>query len=134
MPPTLAIVDDDEPIGLMIAFLARNQGWNSKVFTRPTDLLRQEVGSIDALLTDLRMPSMSGLELLAELRRRGWDGPAAMMTGNPEMVAGKDAASLEVLDILAKPVGTLGLIACLNRLRALAVRNAQRILSPANST
>src|SRR5262249_7581256 len=63
----------------------------------------------DALLTDAIMPEMSGLELLAELRRVRAELPAILMSGygGPDLNAAASAAGAHA--VLMKPLGTADL-------------------------
>lgn len=53
---------------------------------------------IDLLITDLKMPLLSGLELVRRLRRRGINIPAVVMSGNFDVKTIEDLISrIEVL-------------------------------------
>ncbi|MFT4929116.1 MAG: CheY-like chemotaxis protein, partial [Phenylobacterium sp.] len=57
----------------------------------------------DTLLTDHRMPVMSGIELIKKLRQHGYTLPIVMMSGDGE--AHQDKATLkEIVELIAKPM------------------------------
>lgn len=56
------------------------------------------------LFTDIRMPQMSGLELVEHLRADGWDGVAVVISGYGEFTLAQEALRAGVYDYLLKPV------------------------------
>ena len=63
---------------------------------------RLQSGTYDAVLTDLRMPDMSALDLLRELRRRGSDVPVILVTGLGDEAAAIATLKLGAYDYLVK--------------------------------
>jgi DNA-binding response OmpR family regulator len=59
---------------------------------------------IDLAILDLRMPEMDGLELLAEMRKRGHLTPAVMITAYGEVPHAVRAMKLGAIDFLEKPL------------------------------
>ena len=57
----------------------------------------------DAILTDINMPEMSGIELLAELRSSGNDVPVAMLTGYGDKAKSVEALRLGCYAFVDKP-------------------------------
>ena len=55
------------------------------------------------LLVDIRMPGMSGVDLLEELRRRGCTLPAIVITGHTDEGSSLRLASLRITGLLEKP-------------------------------
>lgn len=58
----------------------------------------------DIVLLDLKMPDMSGLEVLAQIRTRLPDTDVIMLTGHGSDAAGKEALAMGAADYLMKPV------------------------------
>ena len=76
----------------------------------------------DVLLVDLRMPGMSGLELLTRLSERGYGGAVILISGTDEetLAAARELAkdrNVNVLGSLAKPVDTQSLADLLSQVR-----------------
>lgn len=76
----------------------------------------------DVLLVDLRMPGMSGLELLTRLSERGYGGAVIFISGTDEetLAAARDVAkdrNVNVLGSLAKPVDMQSLADLLTQVR-----------------
>jgi two-component system response regulator FixJ len=66
------VVDDDEPFRRSLVFLLRSAGLTAESFGTAEEFLASDhLGGVGCVLTDLRMPGASGLELQAALRKRG---------------------------------------------------------------
>jgi EAL domain-containing protein (putative c-di-GMP-specific phosphodiesterase class I) len=60
--------------------------------------------TFDAIVSDLDMPRMSGMQLLQVVRQGDLDVPVILMTGAPQLQTAMDAVSLGALSYLTKPV------------------------------
>lgn len=58
---------------------------------------------VDAVLSDISMPKMNGLEFLAELRKRGYETPVIFLTGFGDKEKAIEAMRLGAMDFLDKP-------------------------------
>jgi two-component system response regulator FixJ len=98
------IIDDDKDVRLSLVMLCRAMGIEVRPFRAGQDFLDElpflEAG---AILVDLRMPDISGLELLAALRRQDCFWPAAVITGHGDVAAAVQAMKLGAIDFLEKP-------------------------------
>jgi len=65
------------------------------------------------IVTDLHMPGMTGLELQAEMARRGWRHPLIVMTAYPTTAARDQAMAGGALAFLTKPIDPDGLLAAI---------------------
>jgi len=68
---------------------------------RAIELIRLQ--PYDAVLSDINMPGMTGLELLANLRRDGFDLPFVILTGFGDKAKAVEALRLGAFDFLEKP-------------------------------
>ena len=69
----------------------------------------------DVVLTDLKMPGMTGLDLLGEVRQR-WPGTqVVLMTGHGTVERAVEAMRLGAHDFIIKPVSKAELVAILER-------------------
>lgn len=97
------VVDDERMVGEVMAMFLRSQGWRTVVTAAPEDaaaLARNLV--LNLLVTDLRMPGMSGLDLASSLREQRATLPVLLTSG------WADAATLELAQpfvFLPKPFG-----------------------------
>lgn len=66
--------------------------------------LLSENADIDAVLSDINMPNMSGLEMLIEIRRRGLETPVVFLSGVFDRANLLKALRAGALDFLEKPI------------------------------
>lgn len=120
----ILIVEDDRPLGEGIQMGLRQAGWQAE-WVPDGETARHALSSepFGALVLDLGLPGMSGLDVLRELRARGETLPVLILTARdtPEdVVAGLDAGAD---DYMVKPFNLSELAA---RLRALLRRSGGR--------
>lgn len=114
--PTIAIVDDDPSAREGIADFMTAVGYVTKAFQRPHDFLGSGCAAgFDCLITDVRMPGMSGLELLERLRASGNCIPIILITAFAEEVDRKRAFRAGATCYLAKPFADHELLACVRK-------------------
>ena len=66
----ILVVDDEEPVGNLLARLLRDMGHQPLVVTSGTEALEAIVeGSFDMVLSDVKMPGMSGFELYQSIKQ-----------------------------------------------------------------
>src|SRR2546428_37845 len=87
-------------------------------------LERIAVQDYDAVVTDIKMPGMDGLALLAEIRTRRPDTPTLIITGHGENELVVRALRGGACDFIQKPIDREYFIAALHR--AMATREARR--------
>ncbi|WP_404479349.1 response regulator transcription factor [Novosphingobium sp. BL-52-GroH] len=101
----IAIVDDDSGVRGSLDSLLRSAGMRGLGFARAEDLLGSDARATFAcVVTDLHMPGMSGLELQAELARRGCPLPVILMTAFPTEAARGQAMAGGAKAFLTKPI------------------------------
>ncbi|MDR6233226.1 sigma-54-dependent transcriptional regulator [Pseudomonas oryzihabitans] len=124
--PTLLIIDDDAGLRDALAETAADQGYRvlqADQGEAGLRLLQQE--TVDAVLLDLRMPGLDGLEVLARIRALPEPPPVTVLTAFASAGNTIEAMRLGAFDHLTKPIGRDELI------RVLAGMTAQR--GPANA-
>lgn len=98
------IVDDDAAMRESIAFLLDAAGFQSMLYESAHALLdRGATLERGCILTDVRMPGMSGLDLVRELKARGVSNPVVVITGHADVALAVEAMKAGVLDFLEKP-------------------------------
>jgi EAL domain-containing protein (putative c-di-GMP-specific phosphodiesterase class I) len=101
----LLVVDDEEPLVRAIARVLKAAGYD--VLTAADGLTAAELladTSFDAIVSDIDMPRMSGVQLLQTVRQRDLDVPVVLMTGRPDLETAVQAVSLGALQYLTKPI------------------------------
>jgi two-component system response regulator FixJ len=108
------IVDDEAEVRSALAFMLAAGGAPARSFAGVAEFLEAlpdlEPG---CLLIDIRMPGRDGIELLAELKGRGIDWPAVIMTGHGEVPLAVQAIRGGAVDFIEKPFEEELLQACL---------------------
>lgn len=101
----IAIVDDDEDFRLATSHLVRSFGWNACVFGSGNEFLCSgQLGKTSCLITDVRMPSMSGIEMHDCILALGYAPPTIFMTAYPTANLQAKLNSKGVLVVLPKPL------------------------------
>jgi two-component system NtrC family response regulator len=115
--PTILIVDDDSALRQAVATALADLGHKAAEAedgrAALTWLSRENA---DAVLLDLRMPGMDGLEVLRHIRARPDAPPVAVLTAVPTSDNTIEAMRLGAADHLAKPIGREGLRALLEKI------------------
>jgi two-component system, LuxR family, response regulator FixJ len=108
--PILLVVDDDTAVLNSLKFVLQLEGFAVRLYSSAQELLDEPgLPESGCLLVDHYMPGMSGLELLAALRRRGVTLPAILITGHPSVALRRRAEQAGVR-LLEKPLLGNGLI------------------------
>lgn len=98
------VVDDDPSVLEPTARILKGFGYQVIACGRGADALdRFRAEKIDVMLTDVMMPEMSGLDLLARVRSFDPEIPVIMMTGYAELDMTIEAIRHGVFDFLLKP-------------------------------
>src|ERR1700733_5471892 len=79
------IVDDDEPLRRALQRLLRSVGYTAITYGTAAAVIDAAPRLSGCLLLDLRMPDMSGLEVQAQLVRRGVRLPVVVVTGHGDV-------------------------------------------------
>ena len=98
------IVDDDEAVRQSLAFLLSSTGLAVRVYDSATSFLAG-LASVKGgcLITDMRMPDMTGLELLHQLRAKACGLPAIVITGHGDVALAVEAMKAGAVDFIEKP-------------------------------
>jgi two-component system response regulator FixJ len=118
------IIDDDEAVRDSLAFLLRAAEFNVVTYPSATHFLESLTRDIDGcVITDVRMPDMSGLELLRRLRGLSCMIPVVVMTGHGDIQLAVEAMKAGAVDFLEKPFDDERVLAAMRS--ALDARRAQ---------
>lgn len=110
------VIDDERVIRESLHFLFSNENYNVATYESACEFLdRIEPTATGCIVTDMRMPEMSGLELLDELRKRRLTMPAIVITGYAEVSLAIQAMKAGAVDFLEKFEGE-ALLSCVQRI------------------
>ncbi len=83
---TVFVVDDDEAVRNSLRFLLKSVGLAIQTYPSATQVLQSyKANQPGCLVLDVRMPSMSGLELQQQLNLRGATIPVIFITGHGDI-------------------------------------------------
>lgn len=103
--PTIAIVDDDEAMREALGDLLMVAGLTCHTFAGAASFLAERTTcQFDCLVTDIRMPDMSGIQLIEHLRDEGADLPVIVLSSVLDQQSREYALSLGVRAWFTKPV------------------------------
>ncbi|MCE9580603.1 MAG: sigma-54 dependent transcriptional regulator [Deltaproteobacteria bacterium] len=110
----MLVVDDDAEYARALARLIQQAGLEATSSTDPVASLARVVadpGGVDAILLDIDMPEMNGLDLLAQVRAEANSPAVIMLSGTATAAAAAAAFRRGAFDYLTKPVSNSDLIA-----------------------
>lgn len=102
---TILHVDDEPAVGLMLEDTLERAG-HTPIGARsvPEALQILERGGVDLIISDYRMPGISGLEFIQMLAREGYDIPLIMLTGFASIEHAVASIKAGAIDYITKPV------------------------------
>ena len=102
--PKLLVVDDDRAILTLIGTIAQAEGFEVSTTTDGAEvLLHVRRHAVDLVLLDLRMPGVTGIEILRAIRDINPRCRVALMSGYATIDSAVEAVKLGALDYLTKP-------------------------------
>ena len=123
VPACVDLVDDDDAFRAALCDLLRACGVPVRAYASAAAYLAELPGGPGCLLLDVHMPHQSGLDLQAELARRGLHKPILFVTGAGDIPMTVRALRAGAEDFLTKPVDRQVLLAAIERAFA---RDAQQ--------
>ncbi|MCF8476222.1 MAG: response regulator [Pseudolabrys sp.] len=128
--PIIYVIDDDEAVRHSLEFLLKTAGIVTRSFESAKAFLEvlPEINS-GCVITDVRMPDITGIELLRRLKESHPDLPVIVITGHGDISLAVEAMKIGAVDFLEKPFDDDQLIAAvraaLNRDAGVSKRNAE---------
>ena len=98
------VIDDDPAVRDSLAFLLETANLSPRTYDSAVDFLEAlpEVTS-GCVVTDVRMPEMTGIELVRRLKGQGFRLPIVMITGHADVPLAVEAMKAGVADFIEKP-------------------------------
>lgn len=112
----ISIIDDDDSLRAALVGLVRSLGYRASGFANAEEFLAGgDASQSAAIVTDIQMPGLSGIELKERLRAEGNLAPVIMITARAEPGLHERAFASGALCVLKKPFAAEALIGCLER-------------------
>src|SRR5262245_11574082 len=114
MPASIAIIDDDIDVRESTRQLLRSRGYLTLAYASAEDFLKSgEVIQVSCVITDVRMPGMSGVALQARLIDQKNSVPIIFVTAFPEQRIKDQVLAAGARGFLVKPFTEASLINCI---------------------
>lgn len=114
----IVTTDDDPAIRKILQIMLKKEGYQvtpCKDGNELNDVLRAEGDTVDLVLLDIKMPGLSGFEVLELMQRSHPRIPIIMLTAFNDLDTGMKAIRAGASDYLAKPVRREALVECVGR-------------------
>lgn len=101
---TVLVVDDDDGVRQSLAFLLRSARLPVETYASATELIAKlPADHAGCIITDVRMPGMSGIDLLRHVRELPQPLPVIVITGHGDVPLAVEAMKYGAADFLEKP-------------------------------
>jgi two-component system, LuxR family, response regulator FixJ len=112
--PVVHVVDDDPAMRDSLAFLLETAGHEARLYDSAVAFLEDPGrGAPGCIVTDVRMPEMTGLELVRRLKADGVETPVIVITGHADVPLAVEAMKAGVADFIEKPFDGDALLAAI---------------------
>jgi FixJ family two-component response regulator len=132
--PKVFLVDDNAGFRRSTRWLLEGHGFQVEDFATPRHFIayleawpEEEVGCV---LLDVRMPEMTGMEVLEQMRQRGNDTPVVFISGHGDVPLAVEAMRRGAAHFLEKPFGEAALVAAVQD--AIALRRQREAAGPSD--
>jgi DNA-binding NtrC family response regulator len=126
---TILLIDDDDSLRRVVEYNLREEGYDVVTAAAGAEGLQLfQTRPIDLVLTDVRMPEMDGVDVLARIKTIQSDLPVVMLTAHGTITSAVEAMKLGAFDYLTKPFERERLKAVVRKaldMAALATENRQ---------
>jgi FixJ family two-component response regulator len=111
---TVYVVDDDADVRHAVGLLLKLRGYRTALFESAEQFLSAlRVDTAGCLITDIRMPGLSGLQLQQELASRCRTLPVVVLTAHGSVASARTALRAQAVDFLTKPFKQEELVAAI---------------------
>ncbi len=100
----IMIVEDNVEVAESIKNYLISENFEVTIYNEaPRALTELKKGTYHLVLLDLRMPKMSGEEMLRKMREGGWNIPVIILTAYPSVKSAIESLKLQAFDYIEKP-------------------------------
>jgi two-component system response regulator FixJ len=97
------VIDDDDAARDSLEFLLKSAKIDVRTYDSANAFLRSVSEDAGCIITDVRMPGLSGVDLLRQLKARGSTMPVIVITGHGDIQLAVEAMKIGASDFLEKP-------------------------------
>lgn len=98
------VVDDDPYVLTAAAMLLNSKGYSAVACQDPREAVKKlREGNVDIVLSDIKMPNITGIELLKKIHEVSPEMPVILMTAYAELDIALDAIRQGAFDMIIKP-------------------------------
>lgn len=97
------IIEDDAGVGDSLSLLLQSAGFETRLYGSAADFLDFDTPPAGCVVSDVRMPGMSGFELLDVMKKRRMRQPILLMTAFADVPQAVKAMKLGAVDFIEKP-------------------------------
>ena len=121
------VIDDDDAVRESLEFLLSTAGFKARGFDSARTFL-DVLGDIDSgcVITDVRMPEITGIDLLKKVKDAKPGLPVIVITGHGDVALAVEAMKIGAIDFLEKPFDDDGLIAAVKAALSNAADSGKR--------
>lgn len=124
---TVFVVDDDASVRDSLSLMLGLAGYRTAIFADAEALLAAWRAPMPGcIVADLRLPGMSGVELQAEFRKRGFTTPFIIITAHGDVPTARAAFQAQAVDFIEKPFDQKQLCVAIDTAFALEQRRLAR--------
>ncbi len=113
----ILVIDDESTVAAFVSARLQQFGYRVVIFRDPREALaacQSDSSRFQAIVTDLTMPHMTGIDLIQRIRALGREIPAVIITGYGRDAGGAKLAALPLCQVLYKPFSGEDLARVLN--------------------
>lgn len=103
-PKRILVVDDDRDTCMLMADILVEEGYDVRTYSRGEEALQAlDEERFDLVLSDIKMPRISGIDLLLEVRKRNLDTEVILITAYASVETAVEAVRGHAFDYIEKP-------------------------------
>ncbi|WP_457797797.1 response regulator FixJ [Methylocystis sp. S23] len=122
------VIDDDAAVRDAVGLLLSTEGFKVHTYASALAFLKVDAAHRDGcVVTDVRMPEMNGIELIARMKEARITNPVIVLTAHADVPLAVEAMKLGAVDLLEKPFEDAALLAAVDA--ALERRDAEETRS-----
>jgi len=126
-PNIVYVIDDDDAVRDSLEFLLRSAHIEVRSYESAAAFLKDHRSAeLGCIITDVRMPEISGVELLRKLKEQGAALPVIVMTGHGDVQLAVEAMKAGAVEFLEKPFDDDVMLGAVQNALGRSARNAHR--------